>query len=157
MHVRALTYTNLAHTNLTHTKPRSGQAESQGIGVAIRGAGQVNSSSQASVLLRGNLVDLAVAVVIGAAFSDIVKALVRDLITPLIAAIGGKQDFSRLSFTIHNSRFAYGDFVNYLLGFVIVAAVIYYLVVLPVGKMLERFKPTPDSPPATSDCPNCLS
>ena len=108
-------------------------------------------------LLRGNLVDLAVAVVIGAAFSDIVKALVRDMITPLIAAIGGKQDFSRLAFTIHNSRFAYGDFINYLLGFVIVAAVIYYLVVLPVGKMLERFKPTPDSPPATSDCPHCLS
>jgi len=108
-------------------------------------------------LLRGNLVDLAVAVVIGAAFGTVVKALVTDFITPLIAAMGGKRDFSSLFFTMNKSKFAYGDFVNQVMAFVIVAAVVYYFVVVPVGKMMERFKPTPDEPVPTRDCPHCLS
>ena len=108
-------------------------------------------------LLRGNLVDLAVAVVIGTAFAALVKALAGDFITPLIAAIGGQPDFSKQFFTLHNSKFMYGDFINNLLSFVIMAAVVYYFVVLPVGKLLEHFKPTPDAPVATKECPHCIS
>src|ERR1700753_1280874 len=87
-------------------------------------------------ILRGNLVDLAVAVVIGLAFAALVTALVGDLITPLIAAIGGKPDFGNLSFTVNHSHFKYGDFLNQVISFVIIAAVIYFLVVIPVGKLL---------------------
>lgn len=108
-------------------------------------------------LLRGNLVDLAVAVVIGAAFGALVVALVKDFITPLIAAIGGKPDFSTLSFTLHKSKFLYGDFINALIGFLIIAAVVYFLVVVPFSRLLERFKPTPEEPTPVRDCPHCLS
>ena len=107
-------------------------------------------------LLRGNLVDLAVAVVIGAAFGALVTGLVKDLITPLIAAIGGKPNFGNLYFTVNGSRFAYGDFLNLLISFLIVAAVLYFLVVLPFTALLERFKPMP-TPAPTQDCPHCLS
>jgi large conductance mechanosensitive channel len=107
-------------------------------------------------LLRGNLVDLAVAVVVGAAFGALVTGLVKDLITPLIAAIGGKPDFGNLAFTVNGSRFAYGDFLNLLIAFVIIAAVLYFLVVVPFSALLERFKPMP-SPAPTQDCPHCLS
>jgi large conductance mechanosensitive channel len=89
-------------------------------------------------IMRGNVVDLAVAVVIGAAFGTIVTKLVADLITPLIAAIGGQPDFSRLKFTINKSTFLYGDFLNALISFVIIAAAIYFLVVLPLNKLAER-------------------
>jgi large conductance mechanosensitive channel len=89
-------------------------------------------------IMRGNVVDLAVAVVIGAAFGAIVTKLVADLITPLIAAIGGKPDFSQLSFTINKSKFLYGDFLNALISFVIIAAAIYFLVVMPLNKLAER-------------------
>jgi len=105
-------------------------------------------------LLRGNLVDLAVAVVLGVAFGAVVKALVSDIVTPLIAAIGGKPDFSTLSFTINHSRFAYGDFINALLAFVIVAAVIFFLVVKPVNALLARRQ---KDEPTTRPCPHCLS
>lgn len=108
-------------------------------------------------LLRGNLIDLAVAVVIGTAFAAIVTALVKDMLTPLIAAMGGKEDFSTLTFTINKSHFKYGDFLNVLIAFVLIAVVVYFFVVIPAGKLLEHFKPTPDSPPATKDCPHCLS
>jgi len=108
-------------------------------------------------LLRGNLVDLAVAVVVGAAFGTVVKALVADFITPLIAAMGGKPNFQDLFFTMNKSKFMYGDFLNNLISFVIVAAVVYYLVVTPFGRLMERFKPTPDAPVPTKDCPQCLS
>jgi large conductance mechanosensitive channel len=108
-------------------------------------------------LLRGNLVDLAVAVVIGAAFGALVTGLVKDLITPLIAAIGGKPDFGNLAFTVNGSRFAYGDFLNLLISFLIIAAVLYFLVVAPFSALLERFKPAPDQPTPTQDCPHCLS
>jgi len=108
-------------------------------------------------LLRGNLVDLAVAFVLGAAFAALVSGLVKDLITPLIAAVGGQPDFSGLTFTVHKSVFRYGDFLNLLLTFAIVAAVMYFLVVLPFGALLERYKPTPDQPAPVRDCPHCLS
>ena len=106
-------------------------------------------------LMRGNLIDLAVAVVIGTAFTAIVTAIVKDLITPLIAAIGGKPNFGSLSFTIHNSKFLYGDFVNALVSFVIIAAVVYYLIVAPVVSVTTRM--TRHKAATERDCPECLS
>ena len=108
-------------------------------------------------ILRGNLVDLAVAVVIGAAFTAVVNALVKDLVTPIIAAVGGKPDFANLAFTINDSRFAYGDFINALITFVLVAAVVFFLVIKPVNALLERFKPEPKIDQETRECPECLS
>ncbi|MBV9173959.1 MAG: large conductance mechanosensitive channel protein MscL [Chloroflexi bacterium] len=106
-------------------------------------------------VLRGNVIELAVAVVIGAAFTAVVQALVKDLITPLIGAFGGVPDFSSLYFTINNSRFMIGDFINAVVAFVMMAAVIYYLIVLPASKLMDRFSPPP--PPKTRECPYCLS
>jgi large conductance mechanosensitive channel len=108
-------------------------------------------------ILRGNLVDLAVAVVIGVAFGAVITALVNDLITPLIAAIGGKQDFSNLTFTVNKSRFLYGAFVNALLSFVVIAAVVFFLVVRPVNALLKRFRPEPAVDVTTRPCPYCVS
>lgn len=108
-------------------------------------------------LLRGNVVDLAVAVIIGAAFTAVVTAFTADILTPIIGAIGGKPDFSTLTFTIHKSQFKYGDFINAIISFVILAAVVYYFVVLPVSALLDRFKPAPDEPTPVHDCPHCLS
>src|SRR5215210_5501023 len=90
-------------------------------------------------ILRGNLVDLATAVVIGTAFGAVVSALVKDLITPLIAAIGGKPDFSGLRFTLNGSQFLYGDFLNALIAFLLVAAVIFFLVIKPVNALMTRY------------------
>jgi large conductance mechanosensitive channel len=106
-------------------------------------------------LLRGNLIDLAVAVVIGAAFGAIVTSLVKDLITPLIAAIGGQPDFSNLYFTVNKSKFAYGDFINALLSFLIIAAVIYFLIVAPVIKLTTRMARKQEA--TERQCPECLS
>jgi large conductance mechanosensitive channel len=106
-------------------------------------------------LLRGNLVDLAVAVVIGTAFTALVTALVKDLITPLIAAIGGKPNFSNLTFTLNHSRFAYGDFINAILAFLIIAAVVYFVVVLPIGKIMNRVARAKAA--TEHECPECLS
>jgi len=108
-------------------------------------------------ILRGNVVDLAVAVVIGAAFGGVVQALVKDLITPLIAAVGGRPDFSKIFFTVNKSQFLLGDFINTLVSFLIIAAVIFFFVVKPVNTLLTRFKPTPDQPAPTRDCPYCKS
>lgn len=108
-------------------------------------------------LLRGNLVDLAVAVVLGVAFGAVVTALVGDLVTPLIAAIGGKQDFSSLSFTINHSRFAYGDFINAVLAFVVIAAVVFFLVIKPVNALMARRKTEPPADASVRQCPHCLS
>lgn len=108
-------------------------------------------------LLRGNVVDLAIAVVIGVAFTAVITAFVKDLITPLIAAIGGKPDFSGLYFTVNKSRFLYGDFINVLIAFVIIAAVIYFLVVLPYQAYLERSRREPPPDPTTKKCTECLS
>ncbi|GAA3519899.1 large conductance mechanosensitive channel protein MscL [Actinocatenispora rupis] len=107
-------------------------------------------------ILRGNVVDLAVGIVIGAAFTAVVNALVSSFITPLIAAIGGKQDFSSLYFTLNGSQFKYGVFINAVFAFLIVAAVLYFLVVVPVDRMLRRFFPAKLDAPKR-DCPECLS
>ncbi len=106
-------------------------------------------------IARGNLIDLAVAVVIGTAFAALVAALVADIITPLIAAIAGKQDFSKLLFTIHKSKFLYGSFINALLSFLIIAAVVYFLIVAPVAKISVRRNR--DKAATERDCPQCLS
>ena len=108
-------------------------------------------------LLRGNVVDLAIAVVIGVAFTAVIMAFVKDLITPLIAAIGGKPDFASLYFTINNSKFLIGDFVNALLAILIIAAVIYFLVVLPYTTLVERSRKEPPADPTTKKCTECLS
>jgi large conductance mechanosensitive channel len=108
-------------------------------------------------LLRGNVVDLAVAVVIGVAFGAVVTALVEDIITPIIAAIGGQPDFSNLKFTINDSQFLYGDFINKVIYFIIVAAAIFLVVVKPMNVMTARMRRgeiTPD--PTTRTCPECL-
>ena len=106
-------------------------------------------------ILRGNVVDLAVAVVIGAAFGAVVKAFVDNLITPLIAAIFGKPDFSGLAFTINGSIFRYGLFINALITFLLVAAAVYFVVVAPMNKLAERRARGAD--PETKQCPECLS
>ncbi|HEY7801346.1 MAG TPA: large conductance mechanosensitive channel protein MscL [Dehalococcoidia bacterium] len=108
-------------------------------------------------ILRGNVVDLAVAVVIGAAFGAVVTSLVSDLITPLIAAIGGKPDFSALHFTINNSTFRYGAFINALIAFLVIAAVVFFFVVLPVNKLMEKYLTKTPTEPVTRACPFCLS
>jgi large conductance mechanosensitive channel len=107
-------------------------------------------------LLRGNLLDLAVAVVVGVAFTALVNAFVKDLITPLIAAIVGKQNFDNLYFTVNGSRFSYGSFFNALLSFILIAAVIFFLVVRPVNHLMGRLGLTPSEDPVR-ECPECLS
>jgi large conductance mechanosensitive channel len=108
-------------------------------------------------LLRGNLVDLAVAFVIGAAFAALVTALVADFITPLIGLIGGKGAFGDRTFTVRHSVFKYGEFVNAVIAFIIIAAVVYFLVVMPFAKLLDRFKKEPEPDAPVRDCPECLS
>jgi large conductance mechanosensitive channel len=110
-------------------------------------------------ILRGNMVDLAIAVVIGAAFSSVIMALVRDIITPIIAAIGGKPSFEDLSFTINHSTFQYGDFVNAVLSFLIVATAVFFFAVVPLTKLIKRLNLLPAEKPApvTKPCPHCLS
>jgi large conductance mechanosensitive channel len=109
-------------------------------------------------VLRGNVLDLAVAVVIGGAFGAVITALVKDLITPLLAAIVGKPDFSALAFTVNSSRFPIGDFINAVVAFVLMAAAIYFLVVVPVNALTARIRrgETP-ADPTTKRCPECLS
>jgi large conductance mechanosensitive channel len=109
-------------------------------------------------LLRGNVIDLAVAVVIGGAFGAVVTALVKDLLTPLIGAAGGQPDFSALAVTVNGSKFLIGDFLNAVISFIFVAAAIYFFVVKPVNAIVERSRrgePPPD--PTTKKCPECLS
>jgi large conductance mechanosensitive channel len=108
-------------------------------------------------LLRGNLVDMAVGIVIGVAFAAVVTALVADLITPLLAAIGGKPDFAGLSFTVNKSHFLYGAFINALITFLVIAAVIFFLVVKPVNALMRRFKTEPPVDETIKQCPHCLS
>ena len=109
-------------------------------------------------LLRGNVLDLAVAVVIGGAFGAVVTALVKDLITPLIAAIGGQPDFSAVQFEVNHSKFLVGDFINALVSFLLVGTAVYLFVVSPVNALqarINRGQPPPD--PTTKQCPECLS
>jgi large conductance mechanosensitive channel len=110
-----------------------------------------------SFLLRGNVVDLAVAVVIGSAFAAVVKALVADLLTPIIALIFGKPSFEDLSFTINSSHFLYGDFINNLVTFLSVAAAVFFFVVVPVNALMRRRKTQPDVESETRPCTECLS
>jgi large conductance mechanosensitive channel len=108
-------------------------------------------------LLRGNVVELAVAVVIAVAFGAVITAFVKDLVTPLVAALFGKPDFSNLTFTINHSKFLYGDFINAVLAFVIIGAVIYFFVVVPYQAMLARSRKEAPADPTTKKCTECLS
>ena len=108
-------------------------------------------------LLRGNVVDLAVGVVVGAAFGTVVSALVKDLLTPFIAAIAKVPDFSGLSFTIRGSQFMYGDFINAIIAFTLVAGAIFFFVVKPMNMLIARAHKEPSAAPRTKKCPECLS
>jgi large conductance mechanosensitive channel len=109
-------------------------------------------------MLRGNVLDLAVAVVMGAAFGAVVTALVKDLITPLIAALVGKPDFSAIVFTVNDSKFLIGDFVNAVVSFILIGAAVYFFVVLPMNHLLARMRRGEAAPdPTTKKCPECLS
>lgn len=107
-------------------------------------------------LLRGNVVDMAVGVVMGASFGGIVSALVKDLLTPLVAAIFGKPDFSALYFEVNSSRFLYGDFINAVVSFLLVGSTVYFLVVLPMNALVSRMRREPPPDPTTRKCPECL-
>jgi large conductance mechanosensitive channel len=109
-------------------------------------------------LLRGNVVDLAVGVVIGAAFGSVVNSLVKGLLTPFIAAVAKQPDFSSISFTIHGSKFLLGDFVNSVVSFIIIASAVYFAVVLPMNALIAKIQ-REDKPmqPSTRKCPECLS
>jgi large conductance mechanosensitive channel len=109
-------------------------------------------------MLRGNVLDLAVAVVMGTAFGAVVTALVKDLITPLIAAVVGKPDFSGIVFTVHGSRFAIGDFINAIVSFILIGVAVYFFIVLPMNQLLARIRRREAAPdPTTKKCPECLS
>ena len=109
-------------------------------------------------ILRGNVIDLAVAVVMGAAFGAVVTAFVKDLLTPLIAAIFGKSDFSNLKATVNNSTFLYGDFLNALIAFLLIAVAIYFFVVAPMNHLMARMRRGEKAPdPTTKKCPECIS
>jgi large conductance mechanosensitive channel len=109
-------------------------------------------------ILRGNVVDMAVGVVVGAAFATVVSAFTKDLLTPLIAAIVGKPDFSAISFTVHNSKFLLGDFINAAISFFLVAAAVYFFVVTPINMLVARMRKAPaPADPTTKKCPECLS
>jgi len=109
-------------------------------------------------ILRGNVLDLAVAVVMGVAFGAVVTALVKDIITPFIAAIVGKPDFSAIEFTINGSKFPIGDFINAVISFILIAAAVYFLIVLPMNTLLARMRRGEAAPdPTTKKCPECLS
>jgi len=106
-------------------------------------------------VLRGNVVDLAVGVVIGAAFGTVVTALVKDLLTPIIAAVVRKPDFSAFSFELNGAKFLYGDFLNATISFLLIAAAVYFFVVLPVNSLLSRIQK--QAPPDKKKCPECRS
>jgi large conductance mechanosensitive channel len=108
-------------------------------------------------ILKGNVVDLAVGIVVGVSFSNVVNAMVKDLITPFISAIGGNPDFSAIYFTINRSKFMVGDFLNALISFLINASVMYFFVVLPMNKLIALTKKQKPVDPTTKRCPECLS
>src|SRR5260370_14830385 len=109
-------------------------------------------------ILRGNVVDMAVGVVIGAAFASVVGAFTKDLLTPVIAAIVGKPDFSAISFTVNGSIFALGDFINAAIAFILVAAAVFFFVVTPVNLLIARMRKAPaPADPTTTKCSACLS
>ncbi|MGH2613724.1 MAG: large conductance mechanosensitive channel protein MscL [Thermomicrobiales bacterium] len=107
-------------------------------------------------ILRGNVLDLAVAVVIGAAFGAIVTSLVDNIITPIIGAFGGQPDFSALTFTINNSEFRYGAFINSLISFLIIALIVFFFIIKPMNALMARVAP-PSAEPEPAICPECFS
>jgi large conductance mechanosensitive channel len=124
--------------------------------IGLQGALMLSGFKQ--FILRGNVVDMAVGVVIGAAFAGVVGAFTKDLLTPLIAAIVGKPDFSAIKFTVNGSMFAVGDFINAALAFLLVAAAVYFFVVTPVNALVSRMRKAPaPADPTTKKCPECLS
>lgn len=131
------------------------------VGSVVKGASPRAVTSHLSgfrqFILRGSVIDLAVGIIIGAAFESVVSAVVKDLFTPLIAAIFGKPDFSNLAFTINNSTFKYGDLINQVISLLIIAAVLFYFIVLPYSAFRARFDRAPDPEPSSVDCPFCLS
>jgi large conductance mechanosensitive channel len=141
---------------------RVGKVRATGIGIGT-GIGVTRRRQMLSdfkkFVLRGSVVDLAVAIVVGTAFTAMVAAFVKDLITPLIAAIFGKIDFSTLHFTFNHSKFYYGAFVNTVISFLIIATVVFFAVVLPVNAFLRRLNmlPKEEPEPETRECPECLS
>ena len=109
-------------------------------------------------IFRGNVIDLAIAVVIGGAFGAVVTALVKDLLTPLIAAIVGQPDFSAIAFTVNGSKFLIGDFINAIVAFLLMAIAVYFFIVMPMNTLTERMRRGEASPdPTTKKCPECLS
>jgi len=106
-------------------------------------------------LLRGNVIDMAVGIVVGAAFGTVVSAFVKDLLTPFIAAVAHKPDFSGIAFTLNSSKFMVGDFINQLISFLLVAAAVYFGIVMPVNRLIARMEPP--AAPTTKTCPECLS
>jgi large conductance mechanosensitive channel len=108
-------------------------------------------------LLRGNVVDMAVGIVVGAAFGTVVTSFVKDLLTPLLAAIVRAPDFSYISFKLNGSKFLIGDFVNAVISFVIIAAAVYFAVILPVNTLVARMSRQPPADPTTKRCPECIS
>ena len=120
----------------------------------VRGEAGKDIGGFKKFILRGNVVDLAVGIVIGAAFGNVVQALVKDVITPLIGIFGGQPDFSSWVVTVGSARILIGDFLNALLAFLLLALVVYFFVVLPVTKLMDRYKPEP-KPAPTKDCPEC--
>lgn len=108
-------------------------------------------------LLRGNVVDMAVGIVIGAAFGTVVTSFVKDLLTPLIAAIVHAPDFSRIAFVLNGSKFLVGDFINAIVSFLIIATAVYFAVVLPINSLVARMRRQPPADPTTKKCPECIS
>lgn len=108
-------------------------------------------------ILRGNVVDLAVGVVVGAAFTSVVNSLVKDLLTPFVAAIFRQPDFSGLFFTVNHSRFMYGSFFNALISFLIVTSTVYFFVVIPINTLIAKARKESPVDPTTKKCPECLS
>jgi large conductance mechanosensitive channel len=119
------------------------------------GGGIMNGFKQ--FLLRGNVVDMAVGIVVGAAFGTVVTSFVKDLLTPLIAAIARQPDFSAIAFEINGSKFMIGQFVNAIVSFVIIAAAVYFAVVLPINTLVAHARKQPPVEPTTKRCPECLS
>jgi large conductance mechanosensitive channel len=108
-------------------------------------------------IMKGNVVDMAVGVIIGVAFGNVVTAVVKDLVTPIIGAFGGTPDFSGIFFTINNSKFMIGDFFNSLIAFLTIAAVIYFGVIIPMNKLTEKMRGGKNVEPSDKTCPECLS
>ncbi len=108
-------------------------------------------------VLRGNVLDLAVAVVIGAAFNAMVSSVVKDMVTPIIGAIFGQPDFSALTFSINGSTFAYGNFINTLISFIIVVTAVFFFIVKPLSVLMERLGLSVDKPHTMAPCPRCLT